>query len=88
MIEQIHVTIPHFLYHASYASNYANSVLDGNNNISESAIIKFGDNIVEKVYKICGSFQTYNYHSLYLSTDNKNMKTIPIKKDKNKWKLN
>ena len=87
MLEQVHVTIPHILYHSRYSSSYCNYSLRLNK-VSEPERCVFGERIVENVYQICGDFQTYQYQTIYLSLDNKNMNIMPIEKDKNKWKLN
>ena len=87
MLEQMHVTMPHILYHARYSSSYCNYALRLNK-ISEPERCEFGSRVVENVYQICGDFQGYQYQTIYVSSDNKNMQTMPIEKDKNKWKLN
>ena len=87
MLEQMHVTMPHILYHARYSSSYCNYALRLNK-ISEPERCDFSSRVIDNVYKICGDFQTYQYQTIYVSSDNKNMQTMPIEKDKNKWKLN
>jgi len=87
MIEQIHVTMPHILYHARYSSLYCNYELR-KSKISHPELLEFSGRSIKNVYQICGDFQTYQYQTIYTSSDNKNMNTMPIEKDKNKWKLN
>ena len=86
MLEQIHVMIPHILYHARYNSSYCHAALK-QSKISEVSMLEFSGRVIKNVYQICGDFQSYNYQNLYLSSDNKNMKTIPIEEGENKWKL-
>ena len=86
MLEQIHVTIPHILYHTRYNSSYCHAALK-QSKISEASMLEFSGRVIKNVYQICGDFQSYNYHNVYLSSDNKNMNTIPIEEGENKWKL-
>jgi hypothetical protein len=86
MLEQMHVTIPHILYHTRYNSSYCHAALK-QSKISEVSMLEFSGRVLKNVYQICGDFQSYNYHNVYLSLDNKNMNVIPIEEGENKWKL-
>lgn len=85
LLEQIHVAIPHIMYHTRYTLRYCNAALKSSN-VSEESIDKFKENAINDTVSICGEYQKYAYHSLFLSYDNKKMQTIPIEGDKNKWK--
>lgn len=85
MLEQIHVAIPHIVYQTRYALRYCNAAMNSNQ-ISSEIMNEFKINTVNDTVKICGDYQQYQYQNLFVSCDNKNMKTIPIEEDKNQWK--
>lgn len=85
MLEQIHVTIPHIVNDAHYSALYAFKSLSENTNDTH-LINQFKTKINEYNYETIGAFQQYNYETLYCSSNIKNMKTIPIEKEKNRWK--
>ena len=80
LIEQINVSIPHLIFNTTF--NY--KVVS--NELNENIYNQFKTNTINSSYKICGQIQSEKYHNLYISTDNKNMKTIPIEDEKNTWK--
>jgi len=82
MLEQIHVATPHILSQSLLASRlaYSSSPLDN------AKLKDIKDTSMESAYNIIGQFQAQEYKHNYLTNDGKNMKTIPIEKEKNKWK--
>jgi len=85
LLEQIHITIPHIVHASRFSSMYASKMFKSAN-ISQDATDKFNENILLGTNKICGQIQEKEYKTLYVSSDLKNMKTIPIDKDKSEWK--
>lgn len=78
--EQANVMIPQLLFNAIFTSKYITSVLD-----NEKYKQLYQDTMEQLVEK-CGQIQQQDYRDIYVSYDQKNMKTIPIEKEKNKWK--
>ena len=85
MLEQIHVSIPNMACDMQIVSNYTQELIYARNdnkqlfNVVKSSV----DETLKNTY---GAFQTYNYDTLHCSINHRNMKTIPIEKDKNRWK--
>jgi hypothetical protein len=80
MIEEINITIPHLVYSTLISAQ--SSIY----NLSDDVISQIKDASVKQSSKICGQIQEEKYEHVYISNDNKQMKTIPIEQDKNKWK--
>ena len=84
-LEQIHVSIPNMACDMQIVSNYTQELIHARNdnkqlfNVVKSSV----DETLQNTY---GAFQTYNYDTLHCSINHKNMKTIPVEKDKNRWK--
>jgi hypothetical protein len=56
------------------------------NSKSDSEILELLNEVIENTRNACGQIQNNKYETIYPSIDNRNMQTIPIEKEVNKWK--
>jgi hypothetical protein len=85
MIEQINVIIPHLFYNSRFGARVLNTILKANSK-SDNEIMELLSEVLESTKNACGQIQKNEYETLYPSSDNRNMKTIPIEKERNQWK--
>ena len=85
MLEQIHVSIPNMANDMRVVSRYTQELILARND-NKQLFNKVKASVDESLQNTYGAFQTYNYDTLHCSINHKNMKTIPIEKDKNRWK--
>ena len=80
LLEQMHVITPHLLFNSIFNLRYISSVVE------DKKFNEIYHETLQDIVKKCGQMQLQQYHELYVSSDKKNMKTIPIEDDKNTWK--
>jgi hypothetical protein len=80
LVEQMHVVLPQVVYASNFASSAEASRLN------EDAFLKTKSKAIEMTREKCGQMQTQAYESIYVSYDTKQMKTIPLEKEKSQWK--
>ena len=80
MVEQINLSIPHLMYNTTFSYKINEGTL------SDQKFTEFKNYTLENVSKICGQIQQQNYDHVYVSTDAKNMKTLPVEAGENTWK--
>lgn len=85
MVEQINILIPHLFYNSRFSARVSNTILKANSK-SDSEILELLNEVIENTRNACGQIQNNKYETIYPSTDNRNMQTIPIEKEVNKWK--
>ncbi|MGJ3494536.1 hypothetical protein ACR9PT_08145 [Piscirickettsia salmonis] len=80
LVEQMSASIPHLALNTFVSAQHAfNSLSDDiSDNIQEEASKYLRETI--------GQFQDNNYNNIYISYNHRNMKTLPVDKEKNKWK--
>ena len=80
LVEQINASIPHLALNTFVSAQHAfNSLSD---NISDDIQIEASKYLRETV----GQFQDNNYNNTFISYNHRNMKTLPVKKERSKWK--
>ena len=80
LIEQIHATLPHIMFQATLACQASAAPLERDKKTSLRNIS------MDITVETCGQFQEVNYEEITTSLDSRNIKSLPIDKDKNQWK--
>ena len=80
LIEQINISIPHLMFNTNFTYKALSSWLN------DDEFNELKNSTVSETVKTCGQIQENTYNEIYISSNKKNMKTIPIDSDNNKWK--
>ena len=80
LIEQIHATLPHIMFQATLACQASAVPLDRDKKVG------LRNTSMDITVETCGQFQEVSYEEITTSLDSRNIKSLPIDKDKNQWK--
>ena len=80
MIEQIHATLPHIMFQSTLACQASFS------KIEQGKQPNIRNTSMDITVETCGQFQEVSYEEITTSLDSRNIKSLPIDKDKNQWK--
>ena len=77
LIEQIHATLPHIMFQATLACQASAAPLEGDKKMS------LRNTSMDITVETCGQFQEVSYEEITTALDSRNIKSLPIDKDKN-----
>lgn len=80
MIEQIHLAIPHLMYHARIQT------LIETNKCNEQEVELFKKRTFKYMNDTCGDFQNVTYNTIRFSFNSYGMKRLPIDEENTLWK--
>lgn len=80
MIEQIHASIPHLIYHNNYQSLAASSKLE------DELVIQIKQKTIDYLNNNFSGFQNISYKEVKFKINNIGLKTIPIEIGDSIWK--
>ena len=80
ILEQIHATLPHIMFQATLACQASAVPLDRDKKVG------LRNTSMDITVETCGQFQEVSYEEITTSLDSRNIKSLPIDKDKNQWK--
>ncbi|MGJ3502501.1 hypothetical protein, partial [Piscirickettsia salmonis] len=80
LVEQINAAMPHVVLNSYVSAQHTFFSLDKN----KSDIIQ--EEASKYLRETVGQFQDNNYNNTFISYNHRNMKTLPVKKERSKWK--